>query len=441
MTNDPAEIRRIWNVHSGYYRSPWYHGLRFDPTKDSIITSGNNKEHGRLRANVLPGYQGKGIENQEQLVDEQIAKFIKLIEQKYLSTRDQLRPLDMSKSMQFLTQDIISSIEFGKPFGYLDADEDIWGVIAIFEALLGAVMIGALFPVLLHITSSPLMKPFMPKPTDKHGVGRLLGVIKSHVDQRYGPDKKRSNDVLQSFVDSGLDRDEVESEALIHMVGGTDTSALALRNIVFFVSSNSVVYRKLQAEIYAAAKSLSSDIIVSDRQANSLPYLQAVIKEGLRMWPPVMGLMARMSDQDDVVCGFKVPAKTHVAWAGWALMKDKSVFGQDADVFEPQRWLDADPAQLKTMEGVQGLVFASGSRWECLGKRLAYVELNKTIFEVTPSPPTSRSLTAQANQDNQLFRRFDFAMLDPVQPFTWVSFGTTVHQGMKVKITVREQAS
>ena len=385
VTNDPAEIQRIWSVHSGYYRSPWYHGLRFDPTKDSIITSGNNKEHGRLRANVLPGYQGKGIKNQEQLVDEQIVKFIKLIEQRYLSTRNQPRPLDMSKSMQFLTQDIISTIEFGKPFGYLDADEDIWGVITIFEALLGAVMIGALFPILLQITSSPLMKPFLPKPTDKHGVGCLLGVIKSHVDQRYGPDKKRSNDVLQSFVDSSLDRNEVESEALIHMVGGTDTSALAMRNIVFFLSSNPAAYGKLQAEIDTAAKGLSSDI-VSDRQAKDLPYLQAVIKEGLRMWPPVMGLMARMSDQDDVVCGFKVPAKTHVAWAGWSLMKNKDVFGRDADWFEPQRWLNADPTQLKTMEAVQGLVFASGSRWECLGKRLAYVELNKTIFEVTTSP-------------------------------------------------------
>lgn len=106
------------------------------------------------------------------------------------------------------------------------------------------------------------------------------------------------------------------------------------------------------------------------------------------MWPPVMGLMARMSDEDDVVCGFKVPARTHVAWAGWSLMKNRAVFGQDADWFEPQRWLDADPVQLKTMEAVQGLVFASGCRWECLGKRLAYVELNKRIFEVTTSPAT-----------------------------------------------------
>lgn len=290
-----------------------------------MLTSIQNKEHDRLRGHVLPGYSGRGIDNQEQLVDEQIVKFIKLIEKKYLSTRDQLRPLDMSRSMQFLTQDIISSIEFGKPFGYLDADDDIYGVIAIFEALLGSVMIGALFPILVPIVGSPLVKPFLPKPTDRHGVGRLFGIVKDHVDERYGPHKIRNNDVLQSFVDSGLSHDEVESEALLHMVGGTDTTALALRNIIFFVASNSVAYRKLQAEIDSVARKASSEV-VSDQQATALPYLQAVLKEGLRMWPPVMGLMARMSDRDDVVCGFRVPGKTHIAWAGWAVMKDKGRF-------------------------------------------------------------------------------------------------------------------
>jgi cytochrome P450 len=64
-------------------------------------------------------------------------------------------------------------------------------------------------------------------------------------------------------------------------------------------------------------------------------------------------------------------------------MKDKEVFGADADVFAPERWLTADPDRLKTMEAVQGLVFAGGTRWECLGKRLAYIELNKAIFEVS----------------------------------------------------------
>lgn len=425
VTSDPAEIRRIWSLHSGYSRSPWYRGLRFDPAKDSIITAADNREHGRLRAHLLPGYQGRGLEDPEPVVDAQLAKFISLIERKYLSSPAALRPLDMSNSMQFLTQDIISAIEFGTPFGYLDADADMYGVIAIFEALLGSVMVMALFPWLVKLLALPIVRPLLPKSTDPRGPGRLLGLVKAHVDARYGDgamgqEKLRRKDVLQSFVESGLSRDEVESEALIHMVGGTDTSALALRNAVFFIASNAVVYRKLQCEIDAAVKEsiLSPSEIVPCARARAMPYLQAVIREALRMWPPVMGLMARMSHKDDIICGLRVPARTHVAWAALAVMKDRNTFGEDADVFAPERWINADPEQLKAMEGVQGLVFAGGTRWECLGKRLAQIELEKALFE--------------------LFRRFDFSMLDPVQPFTWSSFGTTVHHGMKVKITARD---
>jgi cytochrome P450 len=392
VTSDPAEIRRIWSLHSGYSRSPWYRGLRFDPGKDTIITATDNKEHGRVRAHLLPGYQGRGLEDPEPVVDAQLAKFISLIEQKYTSSPTAFRPLDMSNAMQFLTQDIISAIEFGAPFGYLDADADMYGIIAIFEALLGSVMVMALFPWLVKLLALPIVRPLLPKSTDPRGPGRLLGLVKDHVDARYdggasGQGKVRRKDVLQSFVESGLSRDEVESEALIHMVGGTDTTALALRNAVFFVASNAVAYRKLQSEIDVVVEesSLSPSDIVPCARARVKPYLQAVIKEALRMWPPVMGLMARSSERDDTICGLQVPARTHVAWSALAVMKDRAIFGADADVFAPERWLTAEPEQLKAMEGVQGLVFAGGTRWECLGKRLAQIELEKTLFEVSTS--------------------------------------------------------
>jgi cytochrome P450 len=340
-----------------------------------------NKDHHRLRAHLLAGYAGKGLQNQEQLVDEQILRYIRLIEQKYISTPGDPRPMDMSRTTQYLTQDLVSSVGFGKAFGYLDADDDIFGVIEVSEALLAPLAITALFPIFLAVIKSPFMKPFLPKPTDKHGMGRMLGIIKSHVDTRYGASKTSNNDVLQSFVESGLPRDEVEAESLIQLVGGTDSTATAIRNIIFFVSTSPTAYKKLQEEIDGAAS--ADEPVITDRRAKTLPYLQAVIREGLRMWPPISGLMPRMSDQDEVVCGVRIPARTNVAWAVSGIMRDKASFGPDANSFDPDRWINAEPERLKVMEAAQGLVFMSGSRWECLGKRLAYIELGKIIFEVS----------------------------------------------------------
>ena len=136
------ELRRIWGIRSGFRRADWYKGYRFDPNSDSILTAVDNAHHHRLKTNLLPGYAGVGEPRQEEVVDEQIVRFIDLIERCYLTSDDDeetcgggggggggLKKMDMGKVFQFLTQDITSAVEFGASFGYLDANRDRDGVI------------------------------------------------------------------------------------------------------------------------------------------------------------------------------------------------------------------------------------------------------------------------------------------------------------------------
>ncbi|KAK0724949.1 cytochrome P450 family protein [Lasiosphaeris hirsuta] len=418
VCSDPAEIRRIWSVHSGYSRSRWYNGYRIDPNSDSVLTANENKEHHRIRSHLLAGYSGRGQGAQEQLIDAQIVNFIGLIESKYLSGRAAgTRPLDMAAGMQYLTQDVTSAVEFGAPFGYVTADADLHGVIAALESMQLPCSLLALLPPLLALIKSPLVAPLLPKRADPSGVGRLLGLVHDRVGERYGDAKRHNPDALQAFVESGLSRAEVEAEALVHLLGGSDTTATALRNAVFYLSTHPRAYRRLQAEIDAAAGIVARPVI-ADTEAKKLPFLQACIKETLRMWPPISGLMPKVSDRDDVICGVAVPAGTNVAWAVFGVMKNRTVFGEDAGVFEPMRWVEADAARLRDMEATQGLVFAGGTRWDCLGKKLAYAEMGKVIFE--------------------LFLRFDFSMTDPIKPFNWFNQGFTQHEHMNVTITKRD---
>lgn len=387
VVSSPSEIRRIWSIRSGYQRSPWYRGFRFDPNSDSVITIVDNKEHLRLRTHLGPAYQAKGITNQEQVVDEQIAKLIEFITRKYLSKPGAaadgggLRPFEMGRKFMYFTQDIISAVEFGVPFGYMDGDDDLYGAIDALQGMLMPCAVMGLLPPVLWLVTSPLCKPLMPKKTDKSGIGRLLGVLDERVRTRYGEKKVRNMDVLQGLVESGLSRKEVEAEALVHLLGGTDTTAGALRNTVFFLATCPAAYRRLQDEIDSVAGSVTRPVI-ADSECKELKFLHACIKESLRLWPPLSGMQAKMSPKDDVVCGLKVPAGTHVAFGFFEVMRDKGLFGEDADVYEPMRWLEADPEKLKEMEATGGLAFAAGTRWECLGKRLANMQMGKVLFEV-----------------------------------------------------------
>ena len=65
----------------------------------------------------------------------------------------------------------------------------------------------------------------------------------------------------------------------------------------------------------------------------------------------------------------------------WAIHRSTTIFGPDADVYRPERWLDAPEAQLQRMERNNELVFGYG-RFKCLGQVVASMELNKVFVEV-----------------------------------------------------------
>lgn len=142
--------------------------------------------------------------------------------------------------------------------------------------------------------------------------------------------------------------------------------------------------RKLQAELDQAAqrRQLSNPIISYD-YANNLPYLQAVVKESLRIWPPVVGLMQKVvPPEGDTLDGRFVPGGTQIGYCAWGVHRNPAVFGPDADLFRPERWFETDEEKLLAMHRTIDVVFGSG-RYACLGKQVALIEVSKAIAEVS----------------------------------------------------------
>jgi cytochrome P450 len=214
------------------------------------------------------------------------------------------------------------------------------------------------------------------------GIGSVLGIAHDAVAQRFGEKALVKNDMLGSFVAHGLTKQEAEAETVVQIIAGSDTSATAIRSTLLFIITNPLVYRRLQAEIDAGIKDGSISSPITHEEARKLPYLQACIREGLRLWPPATAVLPKISTKDQVVCGVHIPAGTHVGWAPFSYLRNKETFGDDADLFKPERWLDIDPAKYRAMDQTVMMEFASGSRWECLGKTVAQIELNKTYVEV-----------------------------------------------------------
>ncbi|KAM0331502.1 hypothetical protein ACHAQA_003179 [Verticillium albo-atrum] len=385
VCGDPAEVRRMWAVRSQFSRAPWYKGFQLDPPHDCTLSMRDDDVHAGLRGKIAPGYGGKDVEGVEESIDVGVDRFIRLIEDKYLSTRTEYRPVDFARKVQYMTLDIISKIAFGESFGFMDADDDKYGYIKTTEDTVPLMQMFALIPWLIGLLQSPLCKAMMPSERDTVGLGPIMATAKRVVNQRFGTEAKDRKDMLGSFVRHGLSQREAQSESLVQIIAGSDTTATALRTIATNVIAHAHVYHRLQAEIDAAAAKGSISSPITDAEARKLPYLQACIKEGFRTWPPITGIMPRISKEDAVICGVHIPAGTNIAWSARAALRNEDVFGVDADVYRPSRWLEADADRFKAMDNAVDLCFGHG-QWGCLGRPIAMVELNKMVVEVSLAP-------------------------------------------------------
>jgi hypothetical protein len=168
-----------------------------------------------------------------------------------------------------------------------------------------------------------------------------------------------------------INADEGGRDIVVHLptnvFAGSDTTAIALRAIIYFLCHHPPAMVKLVGEIDNADKhGLLSHPISYKEATNSLPYLRAVVKEAMRLHPSVGFLMERhVPPQGATICEQYIPGGAIVGINPWVTNRNEDVF-PDPEAFKPERWLESSESQLKEMENLLSLNFGAGSR-TCLG--------------------------------------------------------------------------
>ena len=164
-------------------------------------------------------------------------------------------------------------------------------------------------------------------------------------------------------------------------VAGADTTSTAAQSTLLAIISNPRVYQTLKKEVRFAVKGNQVSYPIQFAEAKQLCYLQACIFEGLRKFPPVSQLRERVvPSEGDVIQGHHIPGGTFIGFNAWGTQLD-NIFGDDPEIFRPERWLIEDESRLREMYQTHGLIFGHGAS-KCLGMPVAMMELSKMIFEV-----------------------------------------------------------
>ncbi|KAI0836308.1 cytochrome P450 [Hypoxylon sp. FL0890] len=425
MTDDPEVLKYLSGAKSKYWKSGWYTGSRFNPYHPSMFMTLDPIPHDKVKAQLLPGYSGRDNPSVEADIDAQLNSLIHLIRRKYITMpgREGYRPLDLARTVGFFALDVISKLSLGEAFGCLETDSDRHRLSETLDAAMPFIIFSADVPWARKIMYSTLaLKLFGPKESDSRGMGQLMNLANDSVREYFKPDAVRDEKrMLGSWVRHGLTQIQCEVETLFMFVAGTDTTATAIRITILHILATPRVYQRLKSEIASAVQDGKASHPITQAEARTLPYLQAVVYEGLRIRPATTSHVSKEVPRGgDTINGKFIPEGTAIGLNFLPLLRSKAMFGEDADVFRPERYLEVDENTCIEMQRHVELHFGYG-RWMCAGKPIAIMELNKIFFE--------------------LLRYFDFQLVEPMKPMVTYSHGLYVDRGLLVRVTESNMAS
>jgi cytochrome P450 len=150
------------------------------------------------------------------------------------------------------------------------------------------------------------------------------------------------------------------------LVAGHKTVSSALAIAFYTLAQYPDVQNRLREEVRQAYPGIADGILPDTSTEPKLPYLDAVLNELLRLYPPVAH-MSRVAVSPAVVCGVSIPAGRRVVVSQWAMNRSHVQWGLDAEEFRPDRWFE---------EGGRPhlLTFSKGPR-NCIGEGFARKEL------------------------------------------------------------------
>jgi cytochrome P450 len=366
----PEYVRYVLVEHPHNFSN---RGLLRNDNDDAFASEGlltiDGEKHRLQRRAVQPAFHKKQVEGYASIINQYTQELLKTW---YPGDR-----LDMSRAMQELTLRIVSKCLFS-----IDLSNQLSPLSDAFDGVIGS----------STSMAEDLLNIRIDNPVTGYGkrmaATRQLDMLIYTLMAQRRDDDRDYNDVLSMLMlaQSGEDPDTKLTEKQIHdhiltfLAAGHETTAITLVWTLYLLSKYPQVRIKLQQEIRS---------VVSGREPTSeelarIPYLDWVLAESMRLYPPAW-LQMRLVSKESEFDGVKLPVGTLLVLSQWVMHRLPEIW-QDAEVFKPERW---DPANEQHIPPGAYFPFGGGPR-TCIGMPLAQLEariiLASILQRYTPQP-------------------------------------------------------
>lgn len=356
----------------------------------SIFTAGRD-QHLRARKALSYAFSERALREQEPFVKAYVDLLVQRLKELAATAGPSASTtVDLVEWYNFTTFDIIGDLAIGQSFNCLRGSKyhewvhGFWSTIKL-GAFVRAMALSthSAFPQLLRLFAPQRLKDARRRHLEFVGVStekRLSeGILREKPD--FISYLLRSN-----LVQEPLSAGEVEANTNFLLLAGTETTATGLSGTTYYLLKNREALRKAVEEVRSSFE--REDDITFVTAAERLPYIQACITEGLRIYPPGPIAPPRRTLKSTVtlIAGHAVPGDVSVGVHAWSASHSAENFHR-ANEFIPERWITSTaqavdgPSPFHNDRHAASQPFSFGPR-NCLGKPFAYNEMRMILARV-----------------------------------------------------------
>ncbi|OBR03144.1 Cytochrome P450 CYP4/CYP19/CYP26 subfamilies [Colletotrichum higginsianum IMI 349063] len=391
--SNPEVLPVIYTTRTGFPKSDFYPTLQgYTPNGgklEAIFNTTSDDVHKSLKGPIAPLFTLANVPYLEPRVDEVLECLRDKLDANFVQNNV---VINLGQWAQYFAFDVMGILTFSKRYGFLDTGKDVGNMlqnivhfmrvsapytqIPWFDKLARKNRVGDFLQRVLGLQASMGILAFVgkaiaDKKQQRAEQGAKLTAANDANDDKYG----RGKDFLTRYIEI-VEKDSAPvAWTFSNVIAGSDSvgslMGTTLFNLLQYPHTLDALYRELRDANVSMPFPKWSEV-------RNLPYLDACVQEGVRMHPPFNLPFERVVPKGGItILGSFLPEGTVVGGSPFVVNRHKGWFGDDADFWRPERWLEKDEAHKKKLE--QGILTFGGGRRICLGRYVGILEIKKLI--------------------------------------------------------------
>lgn len=406
----PEAARTLLSAGKRFFKTPFY-GVFPPPENPDIFTETREDVHAMKKRVANVPYSMAAMQQLSPFINDTIELLAKKIGEHIDNNKG---IFDLGAYLHYFAFDVLGEVAFSRSFGFLAEGRDVDNAIKTIDKSQTYNGIVGQVPELDHVLRRNPLWQFIPWLSTKNALITRMALEEMARRQPFDKDSAGllrtgdgRQDLMASLIQGHLKDPERFREGDVFAVAhgaifaGSDSTASTMQSFFWHILADRRVYEAIVQEMEAAVSNgaVPPSGNISWNEAQNLNYLQACLKEAMRVRPAVgLNITRLVPPEGAELDGEHYPGGVAIAVNGWVLHRDKDVFGQDAEEFRPERWLE-DEERAKRMERYmfQVFFFFSSHSPSFLSRR-ELTEIITLVWRRQPSLHWEKSRSARNQQ-------------------------------------------